>query len=127
MTSYAHDLEHWQHILPRAQDDHILGVTQQPTTPTATNPFSFSRRPEGTDIMDDLSFDISREVKMIFIGRRGLEKVAMKRLRIATIGDEDVVRKRFIRECEVWRKLKHPNVLEFYGIVKHAASLFMPI
>ncbi|KAG8740757.1 hypothetical protein FRC10_003915 [Ceratobasidium sp. 414] len=138
MTLYAHNLEHWQHVLPKAQDDHIFDVTQQPTTPTTTKPFPFPQKPEDTDVMDDLSFDISREVKMvsslyapfahggfcdIFVGRRGLEKVAMKRLRIATIGDENIVRKRFIRECEVWRKLKHPNVLEFYG--QHSSSLFM--
>ncbi|KAG8785896.1 hypothetical protein FRC12_017066 [Ceratobasidium sp. 428] len=139
MFSYAHNLEHWQQVLPKAQDGHNPEVLQQPPTPIA-NSFPFAKKMNDLCIMDDISFDISREVKMvsslyapfahggfcdIFIGRRGLEKVAMKRLRIVTIGDEDVVRKRFIRECEVWRKLKHPHVLEFYGIVKHGGSLFM--
>ncbi|KAG8712783.1 hypothetical protein FRC09_019464 [Ceratobasidium sp. 395] len=140
MSSYAHNLEHWQQVLPKAQDGPNPDVLQQPPTPIA-NSFPFSKKMNDLSIMDDISFDISREVKMIFIGRRGLEKVAMKRLRIVTIGDEDVVRKRFIRECEVWRKLKHAHVLEFYGwvsdkirritlkqlisIVKHGGSLFM--
>ncbi|KAG8791080.1 hypothetical protein FRC12_010209 [Ceratobasidium sp. 428] len=139
MSSYAHNLEHWRQVLPKAQDGHNPDVIQQPPTPMA-NTFAFVKKMNDLCIMDDISFDISREVKMvsslyapfahggfcdIFIGRRGLEKVAMKRLRIVTVGDEDVVRKRFIRECEVWRKLEHPHVLEFYGIVKHGGSLFM--
>ncbi|KAG9083264.1 Receptor-interacting serine/threonine-protein kinase 2 [Ceratobasidium sp. 370] len=108
MALYTHELEHWQRVLKKTQDDHIFGLSQQPTSPKSARSYSFPRSPGDTNIMDDLSFDISREVKMvsplyapfahggfcdIFIGRRGLEKVAMKRLRIATIGDEDVVRK----------------------------------
>ncbi|KAG8719737.1 hypothetical protein FRC09_010687 [Ceratobasidium sp. 395] len=139
MTSYARNLEGWKHLLPATQNNDPFNSTQPPASST-TEPLS-ARKAEDPTIMDDLSFDITREVKMvselyapfahggfcdIFIGRRGLsEKVAMKRLRIATIGDEDVLKKRFIRECEVWRKLKHPNVLEFHGIVKHGGSLFM--
>ncbi|KAG8762036.1 hypothetical protein FRC12_009215 [Ceratobasidium sp. 428] len=139
MTSYACNLEGWKHFLPATQNNDPFSLTQPLASPT-TEQF-LARKTEDLTIMDDLSFDITREVKMvselyapfahggfcdIFIGRRGVsEKVAMKRLRIATIGDEDVLKKRFIRECEVWRKLKHPNVLEFHGIVKHGGSLFM--
>lgn len=139
MSSYTRDLELWKHVAPEPPNHNDLNGSQQLETPLTGN-FHFVRKPDETTIMDDLSFDISREVKMvsslyapyahggfcdIFIGRRGLEKVAMKRLRITTIGDEEVVKKRFIRECEVWRKLRHPHVLEFYGIVRHGGSLFM--
>ncbi|QRW06927.1 Tyrosine kinase domain protein [Ceratobasidium sp. AG-Ba] len=100
MTLYAHELDHWKGVVPETLDHNSVDGAQQPTTPTAEF-FSFVRKPEDTSIMDDLSFDISREM--------GFREI----------------KKRFIRECEVWRKLKHPNVLEFYGIVKHGGSLFM--
>ncbi|QRV92798.1 Tyrosine kinase domain protein [Ceratobasidium sp. AG-Ba] len=111
MTLYAHDLDRWKGVVPETLDHNGVDGTQQPTTPTAEL-FSWSAPYMRHSLTEDSA-------------TWGLEKVAMKRLRIATIGDEDVVKKRFIRECEVWRKLKHPNVLEFYGIVKHGGSLFM--
>ncbi|KAF8605554.1 kinase-like protein [Ceratobasidium sp. AG-I] len=88
---------------------------------------------------EDAISDISQEVQLfgswydphayggfcdVFLGQRGPERVAIKRLR-ALKNAPEVVKKRFFRECDIWKKLRHPNILEFYGIAKHGGSLFM--
>ncbi|KIO27224.1 hypothetical protein M407DRAFT_73464 [Tulasnella calospora MUT 4182] len=59
---------------------------------------------------------------------RGIHKtkgeVALKRLRIGGAGmDEEVIR-RFEREADTWRRLKHPHVLEFLGTYKPEAHIY---
>ncbi|KAF8608237.1 kinase-like protein [Ceratobasidium sp. AG-I] len=53
------------------------------------------------------------------------EKVAMKRLRMFS-NDCEPVRKELIREVRLWNELKHPNILEFYGLYDAGGmSIFM--
>ncbi|QRW12775.1 Tyrosine kinase catalytic domain protein [Ceratobasidium sp. AG-Ba] len=44
------------------------------------------------------------------------EKVAMKKFRLYDNDDIDLERKKLIREVRLWSELKHPNILELYGL-----------
>ncbi|KAG8678359.1 hypothetical protein FRC08_017840, partial [Ceratobasidium sp. 394] len=44
------------------------------------------------------------------------EKVAMKKLRMYDNDSLDSERKKLIREVRLWSELKHPNILELYGL-----------
>ncbi|KAG8730858.1 Mitogen-activated protein kinase [Ceratobasidium sp. 423] len=54
------------------------------------------------------------------------EKVAMKRLRVFHDNELGPVRKELMREVQLWSKLSHPNILEFYGLYDAGGmSVFM--
>ncbi|KAG8697917.1 hypothetical protein FRC09_007560 [Ceratobasidium sp. 395] len=63
MASYARNLEGWKHLLPATQNNDPFNLTQLSASPT-TEQF-LTRKTEDLTIMDDLSFDITREVKMV--------------------------------------------------------------
>ncbi|KAF8586717.1 kinase-like protein [Ramaria rubella] len=65
----------------------------------------------------------------LYLGERlGSEKVALKLVRLfgSTDTDRDAARRRFLSEARIWADLKHPRILEFYGICEYGTmSLFM--
>jgi len=54
----------------------------------------------------------------------GQEKVALKSLRNIKAGDAKA-QKRFEHEIDVWSKLRHKNILSFYGIVTDLGQIHM--
>jgi serine/threonine protein kinase len=57
-----------------------------------------------------------------YISRRGPTTVAVKTLR----GEMDVeMRKKFLKEARVMRKLDHPHIARFTGVAVHETPLMM--
>ncbi|KAG9441269.1 hypothetical protein H6P81_017123 [Aristolochia fimbriata] len=52
---------------------------------------------------------------------RGTE-VAAKTIR-SSIASNDRVKKTFMKELEMWQRLRHPNIVQFLGVLKHPAKL----
>ncbi|XP_052211057.1 integrin-linked protein kinase 1-like isoform X2 [Diospyros lotus] len=52
---------------------------------------------------------------------RGTE-VAAKTIR-SSIASNELVRKTFLKELALWQKLRHPNIVQFLGVLKHSDRL----
>ncbi|XP_047319481.1 integrin-linked protein kinase 1-like [Impatiens glandulifera] len=52
---------------------------------------------------------------------RGTE-VAAKTMR-SSIASNDLVKESFIKELALWQKLRHPNIVQFLGVLKHSDDL----
>ncbi|XP_071937241.1 serine/threonine-protein kinase 12 isoform X1 [Coffea arabica] len=52
---------------------------------------------------------------------RGTE-VAAKTIR-SSIASNETVKKTFLKELALWQKLRHPNIVQFLGVVKHSDRL----
>ncbi|KAF9789158.1 kinase-like domain-containing protein [Thelephora terrestris] len=51
-----------------------------------------------------------------YTGSLGPDKVCIKRLRVSSTGDQELVKKSLCKEAVVWKHLDHPNIVPFKGI-----------
>lgn len=123
LVSTSPSQSNWSHELLHAEINSY--IHNQSLAPSPKNlPFSDSTVP-----IDDIGLAItwlsSMPVKFnghfcdVFEGIHvTVGKVALKRPRISLTDHYDGVARRFEREAETWRRLRHPHILEFLGTFK---------